>query len=147
MTRVHKSLRSDREARAAMIDAQRGLCAVCGEPPKNTKRRRETLVLDHCHVTGQPRAMLCVSCNTGLGMFKDNALLLAKAYAYVTAHDLRVAAIVAEASLIPPPAAPTPQGGRINDGGWATRRRRYGASGLKRRSVKPISADANLARS
>ena len=30
------------------------------------------VVLDHDHITGQPRAWICDSCNTGLGRFKDD---------------------------------------------------------------------------
>lgn len=47
-----------------MVLDQEGRCAVCAEPTPD-------LVVDHCHVTGVVRGLLCNSCNFGLGAFKD----------------------------------------------------------------------------
>lgn len=41
------------------------------------------VVLDHNHHTGQPRAWICDSCNTGLGRFKDDINLLQSAIDYL----------------------------------------------------------------
>lgn len=41
------------------------------------------VVLDHDHITGQPRAWICDSCNTGLGRFKDNPKILLNAIKYL----------------------------------------------------------------
>lgn len=43
-------------------------------------------VADHCHRTGVVRAWLCVPCNAGLGMFRDNPDALRRAAAYLEAH-------------------------------------------------------------
>lgn len=66
----------------AMLDAQRGRCAICGELPK-----RKRLAFDHCHATGKPRAFLCHPCNNGLGLFRDDPALLKKAIDYLRAHS------------------------------------------------------------
>lgn len=65
----------------AMLEAQQGRCAICGDPPK---RRR--LALDHDHQTGQVRAFLCHACNNAIGLFRDDVSRLRKAIAYLRAH-------------------------------------------------------------
>ena len=44
-----------------LIAAQRGVCAICGAPPK-TRR----LHIDHDHRTGKVRGLLCQRCNRAL---------------------------------------------------------------------------------
>jgi len=51
---------------------QEGKCKICGE-------FFEKLNLDHCHKENIVRGLLCFNCNTGLGFFKDNPILLQKA--------------------------------------------------------------------
>ena len=40
--------------------------------------------LDHCHVTGEIRGWLCDNCNTGLGKFKDDPVIVKRALRYLT---------------------------------------------------------------
>ena len=47
------------------------------------------LFVDHCHNTGKYRGLLCVTCNTGLGAFKDNVDLMQKAIEYLNETSLR----------------------------------------------------------
>jgi hypothetical protein len=63
----------------AMLARQGGVCAAC----KNKKRRSERLCVDHCHVTGKVRGLLCRNCNFGLGLFRDDADLVEAAAAYL----------------------------------------------------------------
>lgn len=58
---------------------QRGLCAVCRDPmdPPHS---------DHCHTTGQTRALLCGPCNKALGLFKDEPERMRAAADYVERH-------------------------------------------------------------
>ncbi len=41
------------------------------------------VVLDHNHLTGEPRAWICDSCNTGIGRFKDDVALLQSAIKFL----------------------------------------------------------------
>lgn len=67
-----------------MIAAQGGRCAICdrGEP----RVVREFPVIDHCHVTGRVRGILCSSCNGALGLLRDSPYLCERAIAYLRAH-------------------------------------------------------------
>lgn len=58
-------------------------CAICGKHEDENISRWGVLCLDHNHVTGQIRKLLCASCNKGLGCFKDNYILLIKASEYL----------------------------------------------------------------
>lgn len=53
-----------------------GYCPICND-------FTEKWVLDHDHVTQQFRGWLCNSCNTALGKFKENVLILEKAIKYI----------------------------------------------------------------
>lgn len=59
----------------ALIMAQGGLCAICGEAPAEH--------VDHDHGTGRVRGILCFNCNGGLGQFRDRDDLLTLAIAYL----------------------------------------------------------------
>jgi hypothetical protein len=63
----------------ALVEAQGGGCAICAVVPE----RVASLHLDHDHVTGAIRGVLCLSCNQALGHFRDDAELLERAAAYV----------------------------------------------------------------
>lgn len=54
-------------------------CVICGDDSK--------LVVDHDHVTGSVRGMLCSSCNLGLGKFKDDPDLLEYARIYLLSNQ------------------------------------------------------------
>ena len=61
-----------------MYEAQGGVCALCGREGGGwsgssgaRRKRRGLLVIDHDHITGQVRALLCGNCNTALGRFGD----------------------------------------------------------------------------
>jgi len=58
-----------------------GKCWVCKQPP--TARG---LFVDHDHVTGKFRGMLCANCNTTLGLVKDDAERLKALAAYLESH-------------------------------------------------------------
>jgi hypothetical protein len=48
-----------------MFDEQNGLCAVCGSDKALGRGRR--FHVDHDHITGKVRGLLCHLCNTAIG--------------------------------------------------------------------------------
>lgn len=63
-----------------MLRAQGNGCALCG---KSEDENGQRLAIDHNHTTHQVRALLCRSCNTGIGAFKEDKELLNKAIEYI----------------------------------------------------------------
>jgi hypothetical protein len=71
-----------------MHEAQGGVCAICKEPETTVKNGQPAmLAVDHCHGSGKVRGLLCMSCNLGLGYFKDDAGRLASAIGYLRRCD------------------------------------------------------------
>lgn len=68
-----------------MWDTQGGVCAICGEPETKTSRNGvvKSLSVDHDHDTGEVRALLCQTCNTGIGNLKDDPSLMRRAAEYM----------------------------------------------------------------
>jgi hypothetical protein len=50
---------------------QGGVCFVCREPQKPTKKGPKRLATDHSHDTGQVRGLLCNRCNALLGKLEN----------------------------------------------------------------------------
>lgn len=73
--------------RDALAEQQGNHCSICGTHESELDKR---LAVDHDHVTGAVRALLCQSCNLGLGFFKDRPELLEKAAEYVRDHTSRM---------------------------------------------------------
>lgn len=71
----------------AMLEAQGGVCAICGEP--ETAKNRTVLAVDHDHATGRARGLLCHRCNRLLGHAGDDPEILRRAADYLTAHVIR----------------------------------------------------------
>lgn len=59
--------------------AQGGKCAICGKRPAKH--------VDHDHVTGKVRAILCFYCNRGLGKFRDDPHSIRKTLNYLAKTD------------------------------------------------------------
>lgn len=67
----------------AISDRQNHCCAICGTPQAEQRRK---MAVDHDHITGKVRALLCGNCNVGLGNFKDSEQILTKAIKYLYDH-------------------------------------------------------------
>lgn len=57
-----------------LVAAQDGRCAACGavETAMGNHGSVKALAVDHDHVTGQVRGLLCQACNTALGQLADD---------------------------------------------------------------------------
>lgn len=77
----------------AMLQGQQQLCAICSKPAGEDRSRYggfRRLAVDHCHVTGIIRGLLCADCNNGLGLFRDNSEVLRRAALYIDTNQERI---------------------------------------------------------
>ncbi len=63
-----------------LVAKQNGVCKICSKMPSSPYPR---LYIDHDHLSGKIRGLLCHTCNSGLGMFKDSKDLLLKSIQYL----------------------------------------------------------------
>lgn len=74
------------ESYTKMYKHQQGLCAICSKPileHGSVQDKYNMSCVDHNHVTGKVRGLLCHSCNRALGLFQDSPELLEKAKLYL----------------------------------------------------------------
>lgn len=64
---------------AERVKKQNGRCAICN-------KTCSPLHVDHDHVTGIVRGLLCSNCNTGIGLFQESIRCLAQAIVYLEDH-------------------------------------------------------------
>lgn len=69
----------------AMLAKQESRCAICGT--RDWAGKHGVPHVDHCHETNKVRGLLCDSCNSGLGRFKDRPEVLELAAAYLRRHQ------------------------------------------------------------
>ena len=63
-----------------MVERQGNRCALCKQPQSDHARY---LDVDHCHTTQRVRGLLCRSCNTAIGLFREDPELFAAAAEYL----------------------------------------------------------------
>ena len=71
------------EAYDALLLAQLGRCAICGDPEKDGW----DLAVDHDHDSGRVRGLLCRRCNVGIGLLRDDARIVAAAAEYLRSPE------------------------------------------------------------
>ncbi len=71
-----------------MLSAQCGACAICCVSSPDQSGTRKYFIVDHCHITGAVRGLLCQKCNAGLGLFNDSPTQLKQAVEYLTSSKL-----------------------------------------------------------
>lgn len=67
-----------------LVKRQENRCAVCRTDKPGG--RGERWHIDHDHVTGHIRGLLCGRCNSAIGMLQDDAAIIMAAALYVTKH-------------------------------------------------------------
>lgn len=66
-----------------LLREQKGACAICRQPFKNSKATH----VDHDHKTGKVRGVLCSECNQGIGKLGDTAESVMRAAEYLVAFE------------------------------------------------------------
>lgn len=70
-----------------MFENQNGLCAICNRQMTiATTISPDLASVDHNHGTGEVRALLCYTCNTGIGNLRDDPRVLREAADYLEAY-------------------------------------------------------------
>lgn len=62
----------------AMLERQGGVCAICGKRPVTIR-----LAVDHDHVTGRVRGLLCKRCNRALGLWEGDVERMERLILYI----------------------------------------------------------------
>jgi hypothetical protein len=69
---------------ALMLQAQGGVCAICGQDETRTVQGRVIrLAVDHSHTHGHVRGLLCAGCNLALGHFESKGVSIEMAVRYL----------------------------------------------------------------
>jgi hypothetical protein len=73
-----------------MREDQGDRCAICGNPETTRQKGKDSevreLAIDHDHVTGRVRELLCANCNKALGCMADDPARLRAAADYIEKH-------------------------------------------------------------
>ena len=78
----------DSEDMARMYEEQLGLCAICKDALDLAwAGKSKNTCVDHCHLTGKVRSLLCRNCNSAVGMVKEDIEILEKMIEYLRAHN------------------------------------------------------------
>jgi len=73
-----------RDVYLEMFNKQNGCCAICNKHQINFKRR---LHVDHNHITGKIRALLCNLCNSMIGTSQEDPEILTNAIKYLEKYN------------------------------------------------------------
>lgn len=65
-----------------MFELQQGKCFIC-ETSFDLDNKNTSPHIDHSHITGKVRHLLCMKCNLGIGNFQERPDLLVKASEYL----------------------------------------------------------------
>jgi hypothetical protein len=84
----------------ALLARQGGRCAICDATEPGGQRR--VFSVDHDHMTGLVRGLLCGNCNFALGHFKDRPDLLERAVEYLRDFVNNFAEMVETEERLPP---------------------------------------------
>lgn len=80
-----------------MLSEQDHRCAIC-QTTTDTQHNK-VLHVDHCHVTGAVRGLLCRGCNHLLGSIKDNPSSLVRAIIYLGVKNEQIPELIDKAIM------------------------------------------------
>ncbi len=66
----------------AIVESQNHQCCICKVPVDCIVSN-----VDHCHKTGKVRGVLCLKCNSGIGLLQDSVEVVESALRYLKAHQ------------------------------------------------------------
>lgn len=70
-----------------LLLSQDGKCKICCvtlDQSFGRHHKPNKLVIDHCHITGEVRGLLCTMCNKGIGLLQDDPETVMSAFRYLT---------------------------------------------------------------
>lgn len=67
-----------------LFDIQKGQCKICKIDSKELPRK---LAVDHNHVTGKVRGLLCGNCNVAIGNLKESVIIIKEALNYLAENN------------------------------------------------------------
>jgi hypothetical protein len=70
-----------------MLELQGGTCALCPKTSPGGRHAQQHWCVDHDHVTGKVRELLCNDCNMVLGIIKDSPEHLGRMITYILKHS------------------------------------------------------------
>ena len=73
--RLKKTYNLTSEEFNLLMIEQESKCAICGSTSTNVKKAKH-LFVDHSHATGKVRGLLCIKCNTKLGVLDDSSFMV-----------------------------------------------------------------------
>ena len=82
LNRVRRKFGLTPEQYQQKIEDHSGRCAICGNVPD------KRLCVDHNHITGQIRGLLCSKCNTAIALLKENVDILNAAQEYLMKYSI-----------------------------------------------------------
>ena len=74
----------------SLLLSQGNRCLLCNTEFIFGEWGPDSPVVDHCHIHGHVRGILCNECNRGLGYFHDNKEALMNAVKYLARSDLNL---------------------------------------------------------
>lgn len=72
---------------AKLYQDQAGQCAICGIRFPPLSKREKRIVVDHNHLTGEVRGLLCGQCNSAVGMAKESVYIVERLLLYLKKHE------------------------------------------------------------
>lgn len=79
--RIKKIYRMTQDDVVKMLNKQKSLCAICKDSIN------EFYHIDHCHISGIVRGLLCSKCNQGIGLFREKLEIFENAIKYLRGQN------------------------------------------------------------